>query len=123
MQSLKEIALSFERLVISGQIREAYDKHISPTFIHHNPWFKGDRASLLRGMEDNAARSPDKGYRVQRALEDGDLVVIHARIQPSPTMSEMSVVHIYRFAGDKIVEEWDLGQPLPDNSPNENGLF
>jgi predicted SnoaL-like aldol condensation-catalyzing enzyme len=36
---------------------------------------------------------------------------------------EIAVVHIFRFSGDKIVELWDLGQPIEKNSPNENGLF
>jgi predicted SnoaL-like aldol condensation-catalyzing enzyme len=32
-------------------------------------------------------------------------------------------VHIFRFRGDKIVELWDLGQEVPESSPNENGMF
>ena len=123
MQSHKEIAVIFEQLVVSGQIREAYEKYVSPDFRHHNPYFKGDRESLLLGMENNAAQFADKVYEVKRVLEDGDLVAIHSRLKPKPDMPEMAVVHIYRFEGDKIAEEWDLGQQIPDNSPNENGLF
>ena len=29
----------------------------------------------------------------------------------------------FRFQGDRIVELWDLGQPVPEKSPNENGMF
>src|SRR2546423_10159656 len=123
MQSHKEIAVIFEQLVVSGQIREAYEKYVSPDFRHHNPYFKGDRESLLLGMEKNAAQFADKAYEVKRVLEDGDLVATHSRLKPKPDMPEMAVVHIYRFEGDKIAEEWDLGQQIPDNSPNENGLF
>jgi hypothetical protein len=32
-------------------------------------------------------------------------------------------VHIFRFAGDRVVELWDVAQPLPADSPNENGAF
>jgi predicted SnoaL-like aldol condensation-catalyzing enzyme len=96
---------------------------VSPDFLHHNPHFKGDRESLLLGMEQNAAQFADKAYKVQRVLEDGDLVAIHSRLKPKHDMPEMSVVHIYRFENDKIVEEWDLAQIAPENSPNENGLF
>jgi predicted SnoaL-like aldol condensation-catalyzing enzyme len=123
MQTHKEIAVIFEQLVVSGQIREAYEKYVSPDFRHHNPYFKGDRESLLLGMEKNAAQFADKVYEVKRVLEDGDLVAIHSRLKPKPDMPEMAVVHIYRFEGDKIAEEWDLAQQIPDNSPNENGLF
>ena len=35
----------------------------------------------------------------------------------------MAIVHIFRFEGDKIVEEWDLSPQIPGDAPNENGLF
>ena len=121
--SHKEVAVTFEQLIVSGQIREAYEKYVSADFRHHNPYFKGDRESLLLGMEKNATQFADKVYEVKRVLEDGDLVAIHSRLKPKPDMPEIAVVHIYRFEDDKIAGEWDLGQQVPDNSPNENGLF
>jgi predicted SnoaL-like aldol condensation-catalyzing enzyme len=30
---------------------------------------------------------------------------------------------IFRFDGNHIIEMWDLGQQIPDNMPNENGMF
>ncbi len=123
MQSRKEIAVTFERLIVAGQIREAYDAYVSLGFRHHNPYFKGDRESLLVGMESNAAQFADKDYAVQRVLGDGDLVAIHARLRLRSDMPDMSVVHIYRFEGDHIAEEWDLAQPAADDSANELGLF
>lgn len=36
---------------------------------------------------------------------------------------EVAVVHIYRFEGEKIAEMWDISQEIPENSPNENGMF
>ena len=50
----KEIAVSFLRLASSGKVRQAYEKYIHPDFRHHNPYFKGDRESLLKGMEELA---------------------------------------------------------------------
>ena len=34
-----------------------------------------------------------------------------------------AAVHLFRFDGDRIVELWDVGQPVPEESPNENGVF
>jgi len=32
-------------------------------------------------------------------------------------------VHLFRFEGDRIVELWDIGQPIPDSSVNANGML
>jgi predicted SnoaL-like aldol condensation-catalyzing enzyme len=44
-------------------------------------------------------------------------------VKQNPEDRSGAVVHIFRFAGNHIVEMWDLGQQIPDNMPNENGMF
>ena len=121
--SRKEVALSFLRLAASGKVREAYQKHVAPGFRHHNPYFRGDAESLMIGMEENAAKNPNKVLEVQRAIEEGDLVAVHSRVRMQPGEPGVALVHIFKFHGDGIVELWDLGQPVPENCPNENGMF
>jgi predicted SnoaL-like aldol condensation-catalyzing enzyme len=122
-QSHKEAAVSFLQLVVAGKIREAYDQYISPNFRHHNPYFKGDRESLLVAMEEAETQFPGKVFKVQRVLEDGNLVAVHSSMQLKPEMQEIAVVHLFRFEGELIVEEWEVGQEVPENLPNENGMF
>ncbi len=121
MASKREAAVDFLKLASSGRVREAYDRHISAGFRHHNPWFAGDRASLLKGMEENAARSPDKSFEVKLVLEDGDLVATYSNVKTAD--ADIAVVHIFRFEKGKIAEMWDLGQQIPAGMKNENGMF
>jgi predicted SnoaL-like aldol condensation-catalyzing enzyme len=121
--SRKDAAISFLRLVASGQVREAYQKYIGPDFRHHNPFFRGDADSLRIAMEENAAKNPNKIFEVQRALEDGDFVAVHSCVRQNPGDRGAAVVHIFKFQGDRVIEVWDMGQPVPENSPNENGMF
>lgn len=120
--SKKEIAETFLKLASSGKVREAFSWHVHSQFRHHNAYFKGDRESLMRGMERNAQQFPDKTYHTLRTVEEGDLVVIHARVVFSPE-SQWSVIHIFRFEGNLIIEEWEASQGVPDECPNENGIF
>jgi predicted SnoaL-like aldol condensation-catalyzing enzyme len=120
--SKKDIAESFLRLASSGKVREAYKKYVHPDFRHHNAYFKGDRESLLHGMEENAKEFPNKTYEALRMLEDEDLVAIHGKVMLSPD-SEWSVIHIFRFEGDKIIEMWEASQEALKDSPNDNGIF
>ncbi len=64
----QDSAISFLRLASSGNVREAYNTYIHPQFRHHNPYFPGDRASLLAGMEENAVKFPNKEFEAVRAL-------------------------------------------------------
>ncbi len=119
----KESALEYLRLVTGGKIREAYAAFISPNFRHHNAYFPGDRQSLLEGMEGNQANFPDKLFKVHRAIAEGDLVSVHSHVTLLPGQLELATVHIFRFEGDLIAEMWDLGQQIPEDSPNQNGMF
>jgi len=119
----KEAAVDFLRLAASANVREAYGKYAAPNFRHHNPYFKGDAESLMLGMEENAAKNPQKTLEVHHALRDGDLVAVHSHVRMNPNDRGTGLVHIFRFQGDRIAELWDLAQPVPEESPNENGMF
>jgi predicted SnoaL-like aldol condensation-catalyzing enzyme len=123
MASRKEIAVSFLKMAASGQAREAFSRYVHPRFAHHNPYFKGDGDSLLAGMEASAVEFPKRVFEVMRTVEEGDLVVVHARVTLKPEMPIYALMHIFRFEGDLIMEEWEAAQEVPAASPNENGMF
>jgi len=115
--------VSFLRHAASGRVREAYDEHVSKGFRHHNPFFAGNAQALMAGMEENARQNPDKRLDVLHVVEDGDLVAVHSRVQHTPDDRGAALVHLFRFEGDHIVELWDIGQPVPAESVNTNGMF
>jgi predicted SnoaL-like aldol condensation-catalyzing enzyme len=121
--TLKEAATNFLRLASSGKVDEAYKSYVAQDFKHHNPYYKGDRESLKKGMEENSKSSPNKEFTIFRTLRDGDLVAVHSRVIQESAPLPISVVHIFRFQGKKIVELWDIIMPQPKEAINENGLF
>ncbi|WP_438823962.1 nuclear transport factor 2 family protein [Bacillus sp. JJ1773] len=121
--SHKDQAVSFLQLVASGNVDEAYQKYIGPGFRHHNPYFRGDANSLMLAMKENAALNPNKTLEVKHAIEEGEMVTVHSHVRQNPEDLGGVVVHIFRFQNDQIVELWDVGQPIPEDSPNENGMF
>jgi len=122
-QSLKDAAVEFMSLAASGKVQEAYDRHVGPGFRHHNPYFRGDADSLRTAMAENAAKNPDKRLDIQFALEDGDRVAVYSRIRQNPGERGSAVVHLFRFDRGRIAELWDVGQAVPAESANENGMF
>ena len=118
----RDAALSFLKNASSGRLDEAYAL-TSPTFRHHNAYFKGDAQSLKAGMADAHKQFPNTKIDVQRAIAEGDLVAVHSRVQHAPERPAIAVVHLFRFEADKIAELWDVGMEVPNDSPNENGAF
>jgi predicted SnoaL-like aldol condensation-catalyzing enzyme len=122
MGAKKDAAVTFLRLAATGRVREAYT-HVGASFRHHNPYFAGDAQSLMTGMEENARQNPQKRLDVLRAIEEGDLVAVHSQVRHKPDDRGAAVVHIFRFEGDRIAELWDVGQEVPAESVNTNGMF
>lgn len=121
--SQKEKAVSFLQLVAQGQVREAYQLYISPSFSHHNPYFPGDADSLMLAMEENAVKNPHKKLDIKLAIQEGVMVTVYSHVKQNPDDLGGAVVHIFRFNDNLIVEMWDVGQPIPEDSPNQNGMF
>lgn len=119
----KQTAQHFLMLCAKGQSKEAFNLFVAKDFIHHNPYFRGDAQSLMRAMEEEAVRNPTKIFEVLRALEDGNLVAVHSRIRENVEDAGMAVVHIFGFSEGKIGELWDIGQVVPSDMINENGIF
>lgn len=122
-ESNKEAATHFLKLAANGQVREAYEKFVGPGFRHHNPFYEGSAESLRAGMEENARQNPEKSLEVRQAIAEGAFVVVHSHVRQKPVDPGAVVVHIFRFENGRIVELWDVGQPIPEESPNQYGMF
>jgi predicted SnoaL-like aldol condensation-catalyzing enzyme len=119
----KEAAVAFLTLASGGAIDEAHSKYIGANFKHHNPFFEGTAEALQAAMNASAKQNPAKTMEVKRVIADGDFVVVHSHVRQNPNDLGAVVVHIFRFENGCIVELWDLGQPIPEKSPNQYGMF
>lgn len=115
--------MAFLEAAAAAQVRQVFERLVVPGFKHHNPFFKGDATSLMEAMEQNARKNPNKVLEIQTTIEEGDRVAVFSRVRQSPEDIGGAVVHIFRFEGERIVELWDVGQAVPKESVNENGMF
>ncbi len=59
---------------------------------------------------------------IKRVIAEGDLVVTHAHLVKIPGEPGLAVVDIFRVENDKIVEHWDVVEPVPSTALNSNGM-
>ncbi|MBB4824830.1 putative SnoaL-like aldol condensation-catalyzing enzyme [Sporosarcina luteola] len=123
MELNKDKAVAFLQSIVAGQIDNAFKTFVSPDFIHHNPYFPGDAESLRLAMKENDDQSPEKVLSVKQVLEEDGRVMVYSHIQQNEDDLGAAVIHLFRFHDGKIIEMWDVGQPIKANSPNENGMF
>jgi predicted SnoaL-like aldol condensation-catalyzing enzyme len=123
MSTRKTDAISFLQLASSGRAREAFAKHVSNGFRHHNAFFAAGAEPLMTAMDMNARQNPDKRLDILHALEDGDFVTVHSHVSHRRDDRGAALMHLFRFEGDRIAELWDIAQPVPAESVNADGMF
>lgn len=119
----KQTAVDFLQMIISGDIDLAYRKYTIPEMKHHNPYFPSDIASLQKGMEENHKEFPNKTFEIRRIIAEGEWIAVHSHLRMHAQDKGMATVHIFRFQDDKVVELWDVAQPVPEDVVNEKGMF
>lgn len=119
----KQVAVQFLQLVVTGKIDDAYRKYVDLHGKHHNLFFLAGFPALREAMKENHVQFPNKQLTVKNVLGNGDLVAVHSHIVLRLGEKGVAAVHLFRFHGDKIVEMWDCGQPVPTESPNKDVAF
>lgn len=60
---------------------------------------------------------------VKRVIVEGDLGVLRVKSEPTPGALGTAIVDIFRLENGKIVEHWDVMQPVPEKMAHGNGMF
>ena len=110
-------------MATTGQVEAAFRRHVADDFVHHNPHFPPDRASLLQAMAQNALDAPGKRFDVRQVVASGDRVAVLSHVRDPLAGHEFAVVHVLRFHQGKIVEMWDVAQRIPADSQNPLGML
>jgi predicted SnoaL-like aldol condensation-catalyzing enzyme len=66
---------------------------------------------------------PGWRYEFKHAYVDGNIVVVHSHVRMNAEDRGMAVVDIFRLEKGKVVEHWDVVQPIPEKSANDNTMF
>jgi predicted SnoaL-like aldol condensation-catalyzing enzyme len=58
-----------------------------------------------------------------RCFVEGDYVVLHNHIMNEPAARDIAVMDIFRCKNGKLLEHWDVDQPVPESVAHGNGMF
>jgi len=125
--STRVIAAEFLHQLFGQQdLLGAYDRYAAPDFVQHNPEMAdgiAGRKAYFAARAQHANGIPAKWANVYNMiLVDGDLFAIHHHVFSGPEDHGRVFVDIWRVAGGRIVEHWDVIQPIPARLAHENGI-
>ena len=108
---------------IDKRVRPAFETWVDPGYIQHNPMAPTGRAAAIAFLAPFFANNPAISYSIKRIIADGNLVAVHSHGKFAAADRGVAVVDILRVEGCKVVEHWDVVQPVPETAANTNTMF
>lgn len=124
LEANKAAALGFYDQAFNGKDPEgAVGKYVGGYYRQHNPHAADGPEAFIAFVKWYTTEHPELRVDFKRVIAEGDLVVVHCHITTSPEARGDAVMDIFRFEDGKIVEHWDVVQPVPEESMNDNTMF
>lgn len=119
----RRIVLDFYDKAINQKNADAAIAHIGNRYVQHNP----NAADGPEGLRDYIAflreKFPESRSEIKNVFVDGDHVILHVHAVRVPGERGSAIVDIFKLEDGKVVEHWDVIQPIPEKAANSNTMF
>jgi len=118
----------YNDVIQQGKV-EKIDRYIGDTYIQHNPDTPNGKQAVVDFVEKFILPNKDEDGNVLvqsqiiRVIAEGDLVALHVKSDEWLGPNGSVIFDIYRIENGKLIEHWDIIQPIPDTSVNNNTMY
>src|SRR5499427_9238734 len=123
LEANKKTVAAFEDAALNQKDFDAASKYLGARYTQHNPNAKDGPEGLKGFIAFLRDKFPNNHSEIKRTFADGDYVILHVHAVREPSTRGNAIIDIFKLEGGKIVEHWDVLQPIPENSANDNGMF
>lgn len=123
LESNKRTVLAFYEAAFNAKDFEATREFFGTRYTQHNPEIVDGFDGLLTRLTGLKEGFPKLRVEVKRIVAEGDYVVAHVHGVREPGERGLAIMDIFRLNEGKLVEHWDVIQPVPEQAVNANGMF
>ncbi|HKE43426.1 MAG TPA: nuclear transport factor 2 family protein [Steroidobacteraceae bacterium] len=119
-----KIAVEFLDMVFNQKkVKEGFAKYVGSYYKQHNPFAADGAQPAIDFLAPYLEKNTGYRYDFKHVYVDGDIVVVHSHVKRDDNDRGSAVVDIFRLEKGKVVEHWDVIQPIPEKSANSNTMF
>ena len=118
-----DTVLNFYEKGLNQKDADAALKYVGNRYVQHNPTAPDGPEGFRKFVAFLKEKSPASHGEIKRSFADGDFVVLHVHAVREPGTRGAAIVDIFKLEDGKIVEHWDVIQPIPETQANANGMF
>jgi predicted SnoaL-like aldol condensation-catalyzing enzyme len=119
----KKAVVEFYDKAINQKDFEAASKYMGPRYTQHNPNAPDGPEGLKTFLQFLKEKFPGSRSEIKSVFADGDYVILHVHAVREPGTRGSAIIDIFKLENGKIVEHWDVVQPIPEKAANNNGMF
>ncbi|TPQ29121.1 polyketide cyclase [Bradyrhizobium guangdongense] len=119
----RQTVLSFYEKGLNQKDADAALAHVGDRYVQHNPNAADGPDGFRKFIGFLREKFPNSKSEIKRSFVDGDYVILHVHAVREPGTKGSAIVDIFKLENGKIVEHWDVVQPIPENPANNNTMF
>jgi predicted SnoaL-like aldol condensation-catalyzing enzyme len=119
----KRAVLAFYQKGLNEKDADAALQYVGDQYVQHNPHAQDGKAGFRNFIASLRANHPNSHSEIKRVFTDGNYVILHVHKVTDLGERGDAIIDIFRLDKGKIVEHWDVTQPIPAEAANPNGMF
>lgn len=123
LEQNKRTVLDFYDKGLNQKDFEAASRYFGDRYVQHNPNAADGPAGFKGFLQFLKDKFPQSRSEIKRSFAEGDYVIVHVHAVREPGTRGSAIVDIFKLENGKIVEHWDVVQPIPEKAANANGMF
>lgn len=123
MEENKKAVAAFYDAVLNQKDFDAASKYLGTRYTQHNPGAADGPDGLKGFIAFLKDKFPNNRSEIKRIFADGDYVIVHVHAVREPGTRGNAIIDIFKLENGKVVEHWDVVQPIPEKPANTNGMF